>query len=288
MGSTSLENLSIEYCKSLMYIARNRLPSNLKRLGIGGCDNLRGLMQEENNNLPATLEVIGIHNCLKLESIAERFENHTALKTINISDCESLKSLPTGGDLPYMNLTSLHIRNYDGNLYDFINLQKLRSLITKKRTSTPLPSPSTKDTSIDGDNREDFNCTGDNREDFHGTGDNLEDFDGSHTTSATRPTVLVNHDLRRLSFIVNHIPSLDQITDIFAKPLATPRFQYSRDKLTVMDTSLSLIGNVRDNDWKLIKVDNQSKSLQVNKSKATYDGHRPTTGLQEEHALMDL
>ncbi|KAK0590265.1 hypothetical protein LWI29_024694 [Acer saccharum] len=144
MGSTSLENLSIEYCKSLMYIARNRLPSNLKRLGIGGCDNLRGSMQEENNNLPATLEVIGIHNCLKLESIAERFENHTALKTINISDCESLKSLPTGGDLPYMNLTSLHIRNYDGNLYDFINLQKLRSLITKKRTSTPLPSPSTK------------------------------------------------------------------------------------------------------------------------------------------------
>ncbi|KAK1567056.1 hypothetical protein Q3G72_007626 [Acer saccharum] len=147
MGSTSLENLSIEYCKSLMYIARNRLPSNLKRPGIGGCDNLRGLMQEENNNLPATLEVIGIHNCLKLESIAERFENHTALKTINISDCESLKSLPTGGDLPYMNLTSLHIRNYDGNLYDFINLQKLRSLITKKRTSTPLPSPSTKGTS---------------------------------------------------------------------------------------------------------------------------------------------
>ncbi|KAK1569029.1 hypothetical protein Q3G72_031797 [Acer saccharum] len=117
MGSTSLENLSIEYCKSLMYIARNRLPSNLKRLGIGGCDNLQG---------------IGIHNCPKLESIAEKFENHSALKTINIYDCESLKSLPTGRE------------EDDGNLYDFINLQQLRSLITKKRTSTPLPSPSTK------------------------------------------------------------------------------------------------------------------------------------------------
>ncbi|KAK4860299.1 hypothetical protein QYF36_020932 [Acer negundo] len=49
---------------------------------------------------------------------------------------------------------------------------------------------------IEGDQREDFDDTSDQREDFDSTSDNREDFDGSRTTPATRPTVLVNHDLR--------------------------------------------------------------------------------------------
>ncbi|KAI9193992.1 hypothetical protein LWI28_002108 [Acer negundo] len=46
------------------------------------------------------------------------------------------------------------------------------------------------------DQHEDFDGTGDQHEDFDSTGDNREDFDGSRTTPVTRPTVLVNHDLR--------------------------------------------------------------------------------------------
>ena len=40
--------------------------------------------------------------------------------------------------------------------------------------------------------------------------------------------------------IVNHVPSIDQIADVFTKPLSTSRFQILRDKLTVVEPQISL------------------------------------------------
>ncbi|KAK0584576.1 hypothetical protein LWI29_015427 [Acer saccharum] len=48
--------------------------------------------------------------------------------------------------------------------------------------------------------------------------------------------------------LVNHVPSIDQTTDVFTKPLPTPRFHYLRNKLKVQDSPLSLRGNVSDID----------------------------------------
>ncbi|KAL5756795.1 hypothetical protein ACOSQ2_021541 [Xanthoceras sorbifolium] len=45
--------------------------------------------------------------------------------------------------------------------------------------------------------------------------------------------------------IVNHVPSLDQTTDLFTKPLSSPRFLYLRRKLNVTDSPLSLRGHIR-------------------------------------------
>ncbi|KAK9283101.1 hypothetical protein L1049_011332 [Liquidambar formosana] len=119
---TSLRELTIKDCDSVTSIARDQLPSTLKKLEIRNCKNLLCIELEgegstfsscssllesldingcyslmslsSKGELPATLKYLCIWYCPKLESVAERLYNNTSLETIEIWNCESLKSLP--------------------------------------------------------------------------------------------------------------------------------------------------------------------------------------------------
>lgn len=121
MDCNSVQILSVTRCKSLTYIARNRLPPILRQLRISDCDNLQILIEGENNGLPATLDHISISRCprmillssngslpkalkflsisfcSKLESVAETLDYNIAVTTIHIRECENIRVLPNSG-----------------------------------------------------------------------------------------------------------------------------------------------------------------------------------------------
>ncbi|KAK9107941.1 hypothetical protein Syun_023952 [Stephania yunnanensis] len=49
------------------------------------------------------------------------------------------------------------------------------------------------------------------------------------------------------SLAIHHVPSLDQVVDIFTKPFSSSRFLYLRNKLSLVSLPLSLRGDVRVN-----------------------------------------
>ncbi|TXG68081.1 hypothetical protein EZV62_009356 [Acer yangbiense] len=128
-----LGSLKMNYCNSLTFIVRGKLPSSLKKLEIEGCEKLKFLWddneesctsvvdEESPNNtntslleyldvkkcpslkclsssghLPQTLRTLSLLSLPKLESIAESFRNNKSLEEISVWDCRNLKSVPEG------------------------------------------------------------------------------------------------------------------------------------------------------------------------------------------------
>ncbi|GAV85205.1 NB-ARC domain-containing protein [Cephalotus follicularis] len=152
---TSLRELNIERCPSLIFVCKTMFLSALYKLHIGDCDNLQSLLEDEGvdiNTTTSVLEYLSIRSCpslrrlssrgmlpatLKhlhiwgrcpvLESISETFHNNTCLETIYIHDCEYLKSLPEG--LHNLNL----LRNFS-----LIHCQSLEALPNGMHNLTSL------------------------------------------------------------------------------------------------------------------------------------------------------
>ncbi|GAV81620.1 NB-ARC domain-containing protein/LRR_8 domain-containing protein [Cephalotus follicularis] len=120
---TSLRELNIGSCPSLIFVCKTMSHSALYKLDVSGCENLQSLVDDEGEDintttsvleylsisscpslrrlssrgmLPATLKEVKIYSCSVLESISETFHNNTCLETIRIQKCKNLKSLPEG------------------------------------------------------------------------------------------------------------------------------------------------------------------------------------------------
>ncbi|XP_022746867.1 putative disease resistance RPP13-like protein 1 isoform X2 [Durio zibethinus] len=120
---TSLKMLQLSYCPNLISLSHKNLPSNLKTLVIGGCKNLRCLLEEGENvnlssaclleqlnisncpaleslssrgQLPTRLKLLQIYSCAKLESIAQEIQDNSSLESIIINGCSNIKYLPQG------------------------------------------------------------------------------------------------------------------------------------------------------------------------------------------------
>ncbi|KAL5741372.1 hypothetical protein ACOSP7_028104 [Xanthoceras sorbifolium] len=65
---------------------------------------------------------------------------------------------------------------------------------------------------------------------------------------------------------VNHVPTIDQLADIFTKALPTPRFQYLTRKLTVVSSPVRLRGDVNN---KAISTDQATNK--INKATGSTD-----------------
>ncbi|XP_048426012.1 putative disease resistance protein At3g14460 [Pyrus x bretschneideri] len=94
----SLKDIEITGCHSLIYFAKFQIPQNLRRIEIRDCKSLKSLVDEE--------------ECERLGLIAPNgiFSDNTnhCLECIHIWDCQNLKSLPDG--LCHLsNLQELHI-----------------------------------------------------------------------------------------------------------------------------------------------------------------------------------
>ncbi|XP_052299785.1 putative disease resistance RPP13-like protein 1 isoform X4 [Citrus sinensis] len=94
---SQLRTVEIEDCNALESLPEawmhNELPATLEHLEVNSCSNLAFLSR--NGNLPEALKYLKIRDCSKLESLAERLDN-TSLEEITISWLENLKSLPVG------------------------------------------------------------------------------------------------------------------------------------------------------------------------------------------------
>ncbi|KAI5341724.1 hypothetical protein L3X38_009599 [Prunus dulcis] len=111
----SLEVIRIEECDSLLYFAKYQIPPNLRRIEIRRCKSLKSLVEKDEDSSSSSssshislehLEVLGCESLTLLSLRAQLFPR--ALKSLRISCCPNLKSLPEG--LCYLtNLQTLEI-----------------------------------------------------------------------------------------------------------------------------------------------------------------------------------
>ncbi|CAN6556222.1 unnamed protein product [Malus baccata var. baccata] len=88
----SLKVLEIHYCPSLKYIAKYQIPQNLKRIEIWDCTSLKSLVEEEKELvISVSLEHLEIHCCASLTSLSPRGQLYRALKHLQIRNCEGLE-----------------------------------------------------------------------------------------------------------------------------------------------------------------------------------------------------
>ncbi|GAV57733.1 NB-ARC domain-containing protein/LRR_8 domain-containing protein, partial [Cephalotus follicularis] len=138
---TSLRELNIRRCPSLIFVCKTMSLSALYKLEISHCKNLQSLVDDEGEDintttsvleyltifdcpslrrlssrgmLPATLKSVSIYECPVLESISETFHNNTCLERIYIDNCKNLKSLPEG--LHNLNLLREFTLSYCGSV----------------------------------------------------------------------------------------------------------------------------------------------------------------------------
>ncbi|KAI5341966.1 hypothetical protein L3X38_009841 [Prunus dulcis] len=133
----SLEVIRIEECDSLLYFAKYQIPPNLRRLEIWLCKSLKSLVEKEEDSSSSSssshisLEHLVIRKCESLKSLSLRAQLFPrALKSLSISYCPNLKSLPEG----LCHLTNL--RTFD--ICDCGSLVSIPSL-----SGEGLPSPTT-------------------------------------------------------------------------------------------------------------------------------------------------
>ncbi|XP_031272641.1 putative disease resistance protein RGA1 [Pistacia vera] len=89
LKQNNIESLRIDYCDSLLFIARNTLPSSLKSLSIWGCKKLQHL--EGINSTP--LEYLSISDCESLMCLSSRALLPKTLKSLCIYRCRNLTTL---------------------------------------------------------------------------------------------------------------------------------------------------------------------------------------------------
>ncbi|KAB2607318.1 disease resistance RPP13-like protein 1 [Pyrus ussuriensis x Pyrus communis] len=124
----SLKDIDIRKCHSLIYFAKFQIPQNLRRIRIEDCKSLKSLVDEEecerlgliapngffSDNTNHCLEYIGISRCQNLKSLPDGLCHLSNLQELHIYGCGSLVSFPrlSGGRRP-SNLRMIYIRNCD-------------------------------------------------------------------------------------------------------------------------------------------------------------------------------
>ncbi|TXG68026.1 hypothetical protein EZV62_009301 [Acer yangbiense] len=110
-----LGSLKMQYCNSLIFIVRGKLPSSLKKLEIERCEKLEYLwddneesctsvVDEENPNNTNTslLEYLDVNKCPSLKCLSSSGLLPETLQHLNIEDCSQLTMLSSSGHLPQM------------------------------------------------------------------------------------------------------------------------------------------------------------------------------------------
>ncbi|XP_048426023.1 putative disease resistance protein At3g14460 [Pyrus x bretschneideri] len=122
----SLKHIDIRRCHSLIYFAKFQIPQNLRRIEIRWCKSLKSLVDEEEceregliapngffgDNTNHCLEYIEIWHCQNLKSLPDDLCHLSNLQTLIIRYCGSLVSIPrlSGGRRP-SNLREISIRD---------------------------------------------------------------------------------------------------------------------------------------------------------------------------------
>ncbi|TQE04172.1 hypothetical protein C1H46_010166 [Malus baccata] len=112
----SLKKIEITECDSLIYFAKFQIPQNLRRIDIRDCKSLKSLVDEEeckrlgliapngffSDNTNHCLESILIWRCQNLKSLPDGLCHLSNLQTLSIGNCGSLVSIPrlSGGKRP--------------------------------------------------------------------------------------------------------------------------------------------------------------------------------------------
>ncbi|XP_031272621.1 putative disease resistance protein At3g14460 [Pistacia vera] len=114
LKQNNIETLTIDCCDSLLFIARNTLPSSLKSLRIWNCKKLQHL-----EGISSTLlEYLLISNCESLTCLSSRALLPKILKGLYIHTCRNLTTLLSTRWCVHESLETLHI----------VNCPKLKSL----------------------------------------------------------------------------------------------------------------------------------------------------------------
>ncbi|KAK9906176.1 hypothetical protein M0R45_002835 [Rubus argutus] len=88
----SLKVITIEKCPSLLYFARCQVPPSLRRIEIGDCENLKSLIEKEEEVVDdCCLEFLEIYNCPSLLSLLCKGQVARALKELQITSCRQLE-----------------------------------------------------------------------------------------------------------------------------------------------------------------------------------------------------
>ncbi|XP_022746068.1 putative disease resistance RPP13-like protein 1 [Durio zibethinus] len=164
-----LEQLDINYCRSLISLSKNNLPSNLKSLKIENCVKLRCLLEEGENvdisnaslleqleikfcpslvslssrgELPTRLKQLKIYSCQKLESIAQEIQDNSSLENIFIDRCSNIKDLPRGlNKLSHLRLMLLsncsNLVSFPESCLTYSNLKVLRLYVNSRLGALP-------------------------------------------------------------------------------------------------------------------------------------------------------
>ncbi|XP_068337979.1 putative disease resistance RPP13-like protein 1 [Pyrus communis] len=112
----SLKDIQITGCHSLIYFAKFQIPQNLRRIRIEDCKSLKSLVDEEecerlgliapngffSDNTNHCLEYIQIWDCQNLKSLPDGLCHLSNLQQLRIYECGSLVSIPrlSGGRRP--------------------------------------------------------------------------------------------------------------------------------------------------------------------------------------------
>ncbi|KAB2607315.1 disease resistance RPP13-like protein 1 [Pyrus ussuriensis x Pyrus communis] len=150
----SLKDIDIRRCHSLIYFAKFQIPQNLRRINIENCKSLKSLVDEEecervgliapngffNDNTNHCLEYIQIWNCQNLKSLPDGLCHLSNLQTLIIGDCGSLVSIPrlSGGRRP-SNLRWIVIWKLVALPEDMHNLNSLEELRIDYREGLTFP-----------------------------------------------------------------------------------------------------------------------------------------------------
>ncbi|XP_022748120.1 uncharacterized protein LOC111297751 [Durio zibethinus] len=145
-----LRKLEIVKCPNLVSVLADNLPSTLKSLVMGECENLVCLLEDgedinfsntsllecleifeckalkslsSSSKLPVGLKTLQIWNCPELEFVAQEIGDNTCLESIQITFCENIQYLPQGMD----NLKSLYLDECE-KLEALPNLNSLQDL----------------------------------------------------------------------------------------------------------------------------------------------------------------
>ncbi|TQD85019.1 hypothetical protein C1H46_029410 [Malus baccata] len=153
----SLKDIEIRSCDSLIYFAKFQIPQNLRRIYIRDCKSLKSLVDEEecerlgliapngffSDNTNHCLESIEIWNCQNLKSLPDGLCHLSNLQTLSIGNCGSLVSIPrlSGGRRP-SNLRKIEItecEKLEALPEDMHNLNSLETLNIDYREGLTFP-----------------------------------------------------------------------------------------------------------------------------------------------------
>jgi Leucine-rich repeat (LRR) protein len=155
-----LISLEIKDCKDLMFLPEWKMLNNekafplLEYLVIEGCSSLKSLPRGQ---LPSTLKKIEIHDCMSLESLPEQMQSNICLEFFKISCCHSIMffsegtfGLSTVTSSTVMNLKELiissckNLESLPGGLHNLKHLDYLEVVDCPLLLSFPEPGLPTK------------------------------------------------------------------------------------------------------------------------------------------------